>query len=170
MQCISSVGLHTFVCLSADKNYFFFSCTCAYIVLVHMYDIMMQAQVQEEEKNSFFCMLVFVVVSPDSHILFLVLNAYAYVCVVFLFTYILLLNFQEGGVFTFGNGSYGQLGHNSFNHEYNPRKVTSTNLSLRCTALICNCSFKTNSEKEAMFCNCWGIGLLQQWVMRCSHP
>ena len=93
--------------------------------------------------------------------------AYAYV---FLFTYILLLNFQEGGVFTFGNGSYGQLGHNSFNHEYNPRKVTSTNLSLRCTALICNCSFKTNSEKEAMFCNCWGIGLLQQWVMRCSHP
>ena len=26
-------------------------------------------------------------------------------------------------MFAFGGGSYGQLGHNSFNHEYNPRKV-----------------------------------------------
>lgn len=30
---------------------------------------------------------------------------------------------QEGGVFTFGAGGYGQLGHNSTNHEINPRKV-----------------------------------------------
>uniref|UniRef100_A0A665WAK4 HECT and RLD domain containing E3 ubiquitin protein ligase 4 n=1 Tax=Echeneis naucrates TaxID=173247 RepID=A0A665WAK4_ECHNA len=29
----------------------------------------------------------------------------------------------EGGVFTFGAGGYGQLGHNSTNHEINPRKV-----------------------------------------------
>ena len=56
VQCISSVGLHTFVCLSADKNYFFSSCACAYIVLVHMYDMMMQAQVQEEEEIFFACL------------------------------------------------------------------------------------------------------------------
>ncbi|XP_043912312.1 probable E3 ubiquitin-protein ligase HERC4 isoform X2 [Protopterus annectens] len=30
---------------------------------------------------------------------------------------------KEGGVFTFGAGGYGQLGHNSNNHEINPRKV-----------------------------------------------
>ncbi|XP_065152323.1 probable E3 ubiquitin-protein ligase HERC4 isoform X1 [Paramisgurnus dabryanus] len=30
---------------------------------------------------------------------------------------------KEGGVFTFGAGGYGQLGHNSTNHEVNPRKV-----------------------------------------------
>ncbi|ELK09597.1 Putative E3 ubiquitin-protein ligase HERC4 [Pteropus alecto] len=30
---------------------------------------------------------------------------------------------QEGGVFTFGAGGYGQLGHNSTSHEINPRKV-----------------------------------------------
>ncbi|XP_047668032.1 probable E3 ubiquitin-protein ligase HERC4 isoform X3 [Tachysurus fulvidraco] len=30
---------------------------------------------------------------------------------------------KEGGVFTFGAGGYGQLGHNSINHEINPRKV-----------------------------------------------
>ncbi|XP_031140033.1 probable E3 ubiquitin-protein ligase HERC4 isoform X4 [Sander lucioperca] len=30
---------------------------------------------------------------------------------------------KEGGVFTFGAGGYGQLGHNSANHEINPRKV-----------------------------------------------
>uniref|UniRef100_A0A8C6S618 HECT and RLD domain containing E3 ubiquitin protein ligase 4 n=1 Tax=Neogobius melanostomus TaxID=47308 RepID=A0A8C6S618_9GOBI len=30
---------------------------------------------------------------------------------------------KEGGVFTFGAGRYGQLGHNSTNHEINPRKV-----------------------------------------------
>uniref|UniRef100_A0A4W3GEK6 HECT and RLD domain containing E3 ubiquitin protein ligase 4 n=1 Tax=Callorhinchus milii TaxID=7868 RepID=A0A4W3GEK6_CALMI len=30
---------------------------------------------------------------------------------------------KEGGVFTFGAGGYGQLGHNSTNHEINPRKV-----------------------------------------------
>lgn len=30
---------------------------------------------------------------------------------------------EDGGVFTFGWGSYGQLGHNSNNDEYNPRKV-----------------------------------------------
>lgn len=30
---------------------------------------------------------------------------------------------EDGGVFTFGQGSYGQLGHNSNNDEYNPRKV-----------------------------------------------
>ncbi|XP_063463762.1 probable E3 ubiquitin-protein ligase HERC4 isoform X17 [Pan paniscus] len=29
----------------------------------------------------------------------------------------------EGGVFTFGAGGYGQLGHNSTSHEINPRKV-----------------------------------------------
>uniref|UniRef100_A0A8C5H7T1 HECT domain-containing protein n=1 Tax=Gouania willdenowi TaxID=441366 RepID=A0A8C5H7T1_GOUWI len=29
----------------------------------------------------------------------------------------------SGGVFTFGAGGYGQLGHNSTNHEINPRKV-----------------------------------------------
>ncbi|KAI4872056.1 hypothetical protein NFI96_034268, partial [Prochilodus magdalenae] len=29
----------------------------------------------------------------------------------------------EGGVFTFGAGGYGQLGHNTTNHEINPRKV-----------------------------------------------
>lgn len=34
-----------------------------------------------------------------------------------------LLILQEGGVFTFGAGGYGQLGHNSTNHEINPRKV-----------------------------------------------
>lgn len=34
-----------------------------------------------------------------------------------------LLILQEGGVFTFGAGGYGQLGHNSANHEINPRKV-----------------------------------------------
>ncbi|KFV45475.1 putative E3 ubiquitin-protein ligase HERC4, partial [Gavia stellata] len=28
-----------------------------------------------------------------------------------------------GGVFTFGAGGYGQLGHNSTSHEINPRKV-----------------------------------------------
>lgn len=30
---------------------------------------------------------------------------------------------KEGGVFTFGAGGYGQLGHNSSNNEINPRKV-----------------------------------------------
>lgn len=35
----------------------------------------------------------------------------------------MLLVSQEGGVFTFGAGGYGQLGHNSTNHEINPRKV-----------------------------------------------
>ncbi|XP_030626975.1 probable E3 ubiquitin-protein ligase HERC4 [Chanos chanos] len=30
---------------------------------------------------------------------------------------------KEGGVFTFGAGGYGQLGHNTTNHEINPRKV-----------------------------------------------
>ncbi|XP_078383332.1 putative E3 ubiquitin-protein ligase HERC4 isoform X2 [Oculina patagonica] len=30
---------------------------------------------------------------------------------------------EDGGVFTFGCGSYGQLGHNSNDDEYNPRKV-----------------------------------------------
>ncbi|KAM8924385.1 putative E3 ubiquitin-protein ligase HERC4 isoform 3-T3 [Pelodytes ibericus] len=30
---------------------------------------------------------------------------------------------KEGGVFTFGAGGYGQLGHNSTTHEINPRKV-----------------------------------------------
>ncbi|XP_016420884.1 probable E3 ubiquitin-protein ligase HERC4 isoform X2 [Sinocyclocheilus rhinocerous] len=30
---------------------------------------------------------------------------------------------KEGGVFTFGAGGYGQLGHNTSNHEVNPRKV-----------------------------------------------
>ncbi|NXJ08000.1 HERC4 ligase, partial [Odontophorus gujanensis] len=30
---------------------------------------------------------------------------------------------KEGGVFTFGAGGYGQLGHNSTSHEINPRKV-----------------------------------------------
>uniref|UniRef100_A0A672GQ88 HECT domain-containing protein n=1 Tax=Salarias fasciatus TaxID=181472 RepID=A0A672GQ88_SALFA len=30
---------------------------------------------------------------------------------------------KEGGVFTFGAGGYGQLGHNCTNHEINPRKV-----------------------------------------------
>ncbi|XP_058652550.1 probable E3 ubiquitin-protein ligase HERC4 isoform X5 [Onychostoma macrolepis] len=30
---------------------------------------------------------------------------------------------KEGGVFTFGAGGYGQLGHNITNHEVNPRKV-----------------------------------------------
>ncbi|XP_053476679.1 probable E3 ubiquitin-protein ligase HERC4 isoform X2 [Ictalurus furcatus] len=30
---------------------------------------------------------------------------------------------KEGGVFTFGAGGYGQLGHNTLNHEVNPRKV-----------------------------------------------
>ncbi|KAF7247412.1 putative E3 ubiquitin-protein ligase HERC4 [Varanus komodoensis] len=30
---------------------------------------------------------------------------------------------KEGGVFTFGAGGYGQLGHNSTGHEINPRKV-----------------------------------------------
>lgn len=30
---------------------------------------------------------------------------------------------KDGGVFTFGAGSYGQLGHNSTSHEYLPRKV-----------------------------------------------
>ncbi|XP_056291834.1 probable E3 ubiquitin-protein ligase HERC4 [Pseudoliparis swirei] len=30
---------------------------------------------------------------------------------------------KEGGVFTFGAGGYGQLGHNSTHHEVNPRKV-----------------------------------------------
>ncbi|KAI5611802.1 putative E3 ubiquitin-protein ligase HERC4, partial [Silurus asotus] len=30
---------------------------------------------------------------------------------------------KEGGVFTFGAGGYGQLGHNTINHEVNPRKV-----------------------------------------------
>ncbi|XP_068736455.1 probable E3 ubiquitin-protein ligase HERC4 isoform X1 [Montipora capricornis] len=30
---------------------------------------------------------------------------------------------EDGGVFTFGWGSYGQLGHNSYNDEFNPRKV-----------------------------------------------
>ena len=30
---------------------------------------------------------------------------------------------KDGGVFTFGTGSYGQLGHNGTNHEYLPRKV-----------------------------------------------
>ncbi|XP_008325809.1 probable E3 ubiquitin-protein ligase HERC4 isoform X1 [Cynoglossus semilaevis] len=30
---------------------------------------------------------------------------------------------KEGGVFTFGAGGYGQLGHGSTNHEINPRKV-----------------------------------------------
>ncbi|XP_054060634.1 probable E3 ubiquitin-protein ligase HERC4 isoform X2 [Rissa tridactyla] len=35
-----------------------------------------------------------------------------------------LKNFSnEGGVFTFGAGGYGQLGHNSTSHEINPRKV-----------------------------------------------
>ena len=37
------------------------------------------------------------------------------------FTAVLTL---DGGVFTFGAGMYGQLGHNSFGHEYLPRKVT----------------------------------------------
>ncbi|RMB93229.1 hypothetical protein DUI87_30351 [Hirundo rustica rustica] len=32
---------------------------------------------------------------------------------------------KEGGVFTFGAGGYGQLGHNSTSHEINPRKVLS---------------------------------------------
>uniref|UniRef100_A0A8C1TXY4 HECT and RLD domain containing E3 ubiquitin protein ligase 4 n=1 Tax=Cyprinus carpio TaxID=7962 RepID=A0A8C1TXY4_CYPCA len=31
--------------------------------------------------------------------------------------------FTSGGVFTFGAGGYGQLGHNTTNHEVNPRKV-----------------------------------------------
>ena len=35
----------------------------------------------------------------------------------------LFVVFQEGGVFTFGAGGYGQLGHNSTSHEINPRKV-----------------------------------------------
>ena len=30
---------------------------------------------------------------------------------------------SEGGVFTFGHGQFGQLGHNSTNHEINPKKV-----------------------------------------------
>ena len=30
---------------------------------------------------------------------------------------------QDGGVFCFGKGSEGQLGHGSSNHEVNPRKV-----------------------------------------------
>uniref|UniRef100_A0A8C1EYJ0 HECT and RLD domain containing E3 ubiquitin protein ligase 4 n=1 Tax=Cyprinus carpio carpio TaxID=630221 RepID=A0A8C1EYJ0_CYPCA len=30
---------------------------------------------------------------------------------------------KEGGVFTFGAGGYGELGHNTTNHEVNPRKV-----------------------------------------------
>ena len=36
------------------------------------------------------------------------------------FTAVLTL---DGGVFTFGAGMYGQLGHNSTSHEYLPRKV-----------------------------------------------
>lgn len=36
---------------------------------------------------------------------------------------LVLLILQEGGVFTFGAGGYGQLGHNTTNHEINPRKV-----------------------------------------------
>lgn len=32
--------------------------------------------------------------------------------------------FQGGTVFTFGSGRYGQLGHNSFNDELQPRVVT----------------------------------------------
>uniref|UniRef100_A0A667YA66 HECT and RLD domain containing E3 ubiquitin protein ligase 4 n=1 Tax=Myripristis murdjan TaxID=586833 RepID=A0A667YA66_9TELE len=34
-----------------------------------------------------------------------------------------LTKLSYGGVFTFGAGGYGQLGHNSTNHEINPRKV-----------------------------------------------
>lgn len=33
------------------------------------------------------------------------------------------LKIKEGGVFTFGAGMYGQLGHNNNSHEYLPRKV-----------------------------------------------
>ena len=33
---------------------------------------------------------------------------------------------QEGGVFTFGSGKYGQLGHNSLTDEKLPKKVFET--------------------------------------------
>lgn len=38
-------------------------------------------------------------------------------------TYVVFAPCQSGGVFTFGAGSCGQLGHDSMNDEVNPRRV-----------------------------------------------
>lgn len=54
-----------------------------------------------------------------------------------------LIFFQDGVVFTFGSGKYGQLGHNSFQNELRPRLVAEL-WGAKVTKTACGRYFSTN--------------------------
>uniref|UniRef100_A0A3Q3L017 HECT and RLD domain containing E3 ubiquitin protein ligase 4 n=1 Tax=Labrus bergylta TaxID=56723 RepID=A0A3Q3L017_9LABR len=69
---------------------------------------------------------------------------------------------QEGGVFTFGAGGYGQLGHNSTNHEINPRKVFEL-MGNMVTQISCgSASWRCIRRWWFICCRCTESGFLQQ--------
>ena len=56
--------------------------------------------------------------------------------------------FQEGGVFTFGAGMYGQLGHNASNSEALPKKVFEL-MGSEVSQLVCGRSVNNTNWVQA---------------------
>jgi E3 ubiquitin-protein ligase HERC4 len=71
------------------------------------------------------------------------------------FTAVLTL---DGGVFTFGAGMYGQLGHNSFGHEYLPRKVPDL-MGSEVTQIACGRCHTLVYLKSSGCCRLYSFGL-----------
>jgi E3 ubiquitin-protein ligase HERC4 len=71
------------------------------------------------------------------------------------FTAVLTL---DGGVFTFGAGMYGQLGHNGFGHEYLPRKVPDL-MGSEVTQIACGRCHTLVYLKSSGSCRLYSFGL-----------
>uniref|UniRef100_A0A674AQ05 HECT and RLD domain containing E3 ubiquitin protein ligase 4 n=1 Tax=Salmo trutta TaxID=8032 RepID=A0A674AQ05_SALTR len=77
---------------------------------------------------------------------------------------------KEGGVFTFGAGGYGQLGHNTTNHEINPRKVFEL-MGNVVTQISCG-RYSTLSAAQSLLSNVALVCFIihKRISVLCSHP